>query len=449
MRSVSLILVLMVFPAFGSESAPDQVAQLSVSSLFARFQTTPDRLRTQVPGQYDSRCVGDHEDPLDFGVVSEAGEFRGECMDISSNRPPVILAGDELSPTITIGNLRYRGQFWIATFKREAIKDVQFSIIAFGTMKVLGQDLQMAHTQVRFLFNSPIELESQVVSGAWPKEKRQITDFSVTFNAFGPNGQGYDAQKGLKDFFGLVGKPTATVDVAEEEIAGPKQKVAVYSYDWSHVDAVNGKTTSQNMHHYLVTTLRHSQEMGYSVVYNSFFRNCTTEAFDVLDEAFPELLAVSGTPGSHGVPFVLSYFPHLTQNVDGLVQSRSRLLAKLQTDRINNPFPYDSKYRSTKAAIKVIDNQLAGYAEETEFKKYAGILLNIHDLVIEPSIQNLLDRGLLKNDASENIVDWIKNHTRYMNDEPEYSSADVICAEAKTCEHPNARSPESPKILTH
>ncbi|MGL1604152.1 hypothetical protein ACSTI6_23730, partial [Vibrio parahaemolyticus] len=74
-------------------------------------------------------------------------------------------------------------------------------------------------------------------------------------------------------------------------------KVALLPMSFDTVSMRNGRSSLENMYHLLVTEFQHSQAMGYSVEYNTAFRNCTTENFDVFDLAFPETLATSGKGG--------------------------------------------------------------------------------------------------------------------------------------------------------
>jgi hypothetical protein len=304
-----------------SETAATQDAQAAKEAFYLKYKTSPTLLRLQVPGEYEEKCIGDQEDPMDLGAKMQTGEYRGECLDISSNRPVVILGGDENSDSMTIANLRYNGKFWIATFKKQSIKEVQFETVDFGKIHVnkpelgIDTDAVTAHTQIRYLFNEPIQLESQVVNGIDPIEQKTLSDLTFTFNAYGVNGVGYDVKAGMIGNFGLVGKAIATADRSVEEIIWDKSKVELHTMQWDFANKLTGRTTSENMYHYLYKSFTHSQNMGYKSIleratsaYNTAFRNCTTEAFDLIDEAFPELLAISGR-GGKALPFLWSYFP--------------------------------------------------------------------------------------------------------------------------------------------
>ncbi len=500
-----------------SALAPSAVALSHKNNLFSKYNLSSETnfISNLINGDVIPQCRGDKDDPFDFGVVIQSGPYRSECMDLSNNRPVIILNGDENSDEITVANIRYKGHFWIGKIKKNSVKKVQFELVKFGEMDIdlskmveavpALEDIVIkksqsnnkivkavtAHTQYRYLFSEPIQLESQVVTEDQPFKTDTLDDLTFTFNAYGVNGVGYDVEAGLSGTFGLVGKAIATVDRSVEEINWDKSDIKLVDLNWNAVVKRNKEIQSSGhkidenklskegaMFHLLLTSFRHSQSMGYRGIYHTALRNCTTEAFDLLDNAFPELLAKYGG-GSNAVPFLQSYLMS-KKTIAATAKAAHKSLGKpspIEVSENEKAIGNSIAYQASSSVLAYVDNTaglLTGAVANTNYGKpivnsynsvsnavedfggdgkflyLAGAVQNIEDLAYAPSIQNLKDRGLLSEKANDNQFPLLNNEyaSLYNGDDAnengrvltvQEKAEAAICSLTTTCKAYNAR----------
>ncbi len=321
---IKVIFILMLFSiahfAQASETQPSNEAILAVKKIRDQYHLIVS----------NENCVGDREDPFDLGPGMIRGPLKGQCLDSESNRPVALLQSSPQS--FLLGNIRFANKWWFGEISREAVADVFFEIVEFKSPVSL---VKTAHTQLRFAFKPEhsMRLTSQVVT---QNEKATLDDLTVTFNAFGVHGVGFDILEGVRDSFGLVGKFISSYDRSIEEMIG----------DHSTVRQIRMNLTEEQKQIVFRQAVLHSQRMGYSTMYHTLHANCTTELFDMLDEAIPR--------GPDVYSFTRSYAPKFINKFGG---------------------------------IGVIEPL-------TSFNQSLATTSHIRDLTIEPSISALKERNL-------------------------------------------------------
>ncbi len=218
-------------------------------------------------------CIQNANDLYDPARVFKSGFFNGKCVDATSVRPVQILAED--TKQIIVANFYDRGRFWRATVPRHSVRQVLFQIVPFESGVPL---VQAAHTQFRFLLKPEREilLEAQEKS---PGEKSSTQDVIISSTYTAPSGEEYSALKSLGASYGIVTRFMSSIARGKEEIGKDKSIVRQFILHLSEAE----------MTELLFLALKRSATDGYSQSYNLRSNNCTTIAFELLDQLRPSL----------------------------------------------------------------------------------------------------------------------------------------------------------------
>ncbi len=111
-------------------------------------------------GAPDPKCVVDRNDPYDPAVVMTFGDYKGQCVDATTTRAPVVLSQD--ASEIKIANFYQDGRFWLATVPKNSVREVLYQGIPFE--EHFAGLIVIAHAQLRFKLEKPIQLELQSIN---------------------------------------------------------------------------------------------------------------------------------------------------------------------------------------------------------------------------------------------------------------------------------------------
>jgi hypothetical protein len=216
-------------------------------------------------------CIINKADPYDVGEMMHAGAFKGQCMDITTIRPAVILSEDDSK--ITIANFYHEKSFWIAEIPKSGVDQVIFQIAQFPQAVPL---LHVAHNQLRFMMKpgvmiklTPQETDSKLA----PTELNQL---NLVDQPSGPKDLNvFNPKHSFSPTYGNVLRVAATQDRAKEELGGNDDTTRQFLLDMTDDE----KTAA------LVNGVHLSAKLGYDDIYKLFSENCMTTAFQILDES--------------------------------------------------------------------------------------------------------------------------------------------------------------------
>jgi hypothetical protein len=216
------------------------------------------------PNAKTPKCIVDPSDPYDPGYLITFGKYKGQCLDASSVRPPLVLKEDDHQ--ITIANFYHDGRYWIAEIPKNAVSSVKFQGIPFDSV-AFGL-IQFKHGQYRFKLSQPIVLHEQAGS----KSRTEILDdLIVSSTVTNPKDVEYSVFK--INAFGIATRILSPTARGVEEIAKDKSDVHQYELDLSPV--VKSRL--------LMTAISRADDEGYKDIYKLWDRNCATTAMDTLD----------------------------------------------------------------------------------------------------------------------------------------------------------------------
>jgi hypothetical protein len=224
-------------------------------------------------------CIIDSSDPYDPGYVISDGKYKGQCLDASTVRPPIVLKED--GRHIVIANFYHDGKFWLADIPKNAVTSVMFQGVPFGDL--LFGLIQLKHGQFRFKLNQPIYLREQ--SGN-KTETVMLDDIIVSATATHPKGIPYSALHS-KDF-GIATRVLSSTSRGVEEIAVDKSDVHQYE-----LELPNDLKSD-----ILLASVVRASEAGYLEHYHLLDKNCATVSIDSLDAAIERPQGVRPFRGS-------------------------------------------------------------------------------------------------------------------------------------------------------
>lgn len=219
--------------------------------------------------QLDPSCKVNPKDPYEQGFRMPNGLHEGQCMDISSKRSPEIISEDKNK--IVIANFRHGDRWWKAEIPKEAVDQAIFQMAKFS---VLG--MQAAHSQIRFVMKPGMKVKLTAQNDSEGPAKTVLLNdlvYSVEYGA--PAGVPYGGVAGLTYNFQSIGIMKSTENAMKEKLGDPNGEIMQYKLK-------GGPELASTI---LETSIRNSAETGYKESYNTKSLNCTTEAFDRIDES--------------------------------------------------------------------------------------------------------------------------------------------------------------------
>jgi hypothetical protein len=223
------------------------------------------------------QCRKDNEDPYEPSVIMTFGKFKGQCVDASTTRPPVLLSQND--SVLKIANFYHNGRYWIATIPKNGVSSVQFQGIPF--QKIAFGLIIIAHGQLRFKLNQPITLESQ----SHDLVTDSVSDIIISSVATHPIDIKYSILHGSS--FGIITRVLSTTGRAVEEISEDKSPVHQYQLTM----------TPDQMNRLLQVSMTKASDDGYKTRYGLLKDNCVTKTFDAWDEAFARPAGVKRLQG--------------------------------------------------------------------------------------------------------------------------------------------------------
>lgn len=244
------------------------VLRLPLSVIFVALLATPAALGQSYPAAFSKDCVLDQNDPYDLGwrfPDRTRSPYRGQCIDTSQKRPPLVLKAD--ASGITFANFFYKDRYYTASIPAGAVEKIYFQIAEFD--KVLGV-IQPAHTQLRFQLRAdrPALLTPQFRGG----RQVLISNFVYSTDYMAPAGVPYDALRGMREIFMNMGRFVAIEDRVKWQVVTNQNTVRQFELNISghHLDQV------------LWASIGNAADRSTKDVYSTISMNCTTEAFRVL-----------------------------------------------------------------------------------------------------------------------------------------------------------------------
>lgn len=271
-----------------------------LSAVLLSLLSAPLALSAPVGG-LDEPCPGDTfeksaplflDDPYYPGARMRSGKYKGQCIDTSWQRPARILSRAEAeaahvpSGYVGIANFSHGGRYWIAKIPVGAVEQVIFQMEHFdfaAPVPVPGVGIPSAHTEVRFKFRAGSDVilipQSAEAAAQGQAPEIRVSDIIYSVELVAPKGvSNFDFVEGIKGTFGIVYRFCSLDDKAKYMIADQSHRVEQF------VMNLNDAQKQKLLLHSIVT----SNDKGVSGIYNTAFRNCTTEAFRLFDEALSD-----------------------------------------------------------------------------------------------------------------------------------------------------------------
>ncbi|MFM6927425.1 MAG: DUF4105 domain-containing protein [Bdellovibrio sp.] len=206
------------------------------------------------------------------------GKYRGQCLDTSNKRAIRVL--DRTSETITIANYKKNGRFYKAVIPFNDITRMSYVIVDLNASPLNSiAQVHVSHTELRFHFDKGASVELYALDQPISEQSFIGTDedLLVSLNYLAPKGIPYDPVKGLDgDLFASALQVFSLSDEVNIRFQREeKSNVYEIALDISSVQA--GLV--------LKTALFFSNNVQYSVPYDSWNSNCTTLLFDLVDAA--------------------------------------------------------------------------------------------------------------------------------------------------------------------
>ncbi len=242
-------------------------------------------------------------DPFEQGVSlnSNLASLNGKCLDSKTFRPAQIVK-DTLD-NLEFANFMHNHQYWIAKIPKnaEAYEAAFFQIQRFPIVK----GIEAAHVQMRIRLRSGNQIE---LINQNNRKVEKVTSMIISFEAGRPENVPYNFALGAFDHYTLIGRITSSEQRQEE-----RNTTATEQYKLN--------LNSEQIKEMAVKAVQRSAQAGTETFYNTLRPNCTTEAFDLIDQL----------PGNQGKfqPFLtlISADPIAQPSLDalklrGLLQSR-------------------------------------------------------------------------------------------------------------------------------
>ncbi len=207
-------------------------------------------------------CLETSKDQYAIGAQIPAGPFKGECLNLESQRNFKYLAQDQRY--IKISNFFHDNKYWVAripvgeVFKRVILQ------IEFFPPEVLA-----AHTQVRFDLKPGKYLRLDSQEG---KEVKILSSFIISFEAVKVDSSPrFSLIKGLKNHFAMTARMFSLQESYKKIVLKQKHKNKQVVLDYNSKE-------QEDLFLYFLN--RGSDNYQYKEMYNTFDNNCTTEVYE-------------------------------------------------------------------------------------------------------------------------------------------------------------------------
>lgn len=207
----------------------------------------------------------DPNDPYipQVAMFTEQSLFFGQCVDTDVFRPAKVIENTE--NTMEFANYLHNDKFWRIKISKDQFKKVLFQIVRFN---VLDGKVVAAHAQMRFLFHSPIALYDQITGEI---STETVNDLIVSFEAARPKDIAYNFAQGVASNYALAG-----LVGSGQQKAKVNRNVPIEQYGLN--------LGSSEVARLAFSAIKKSDEIKLDLFYNTIWPNCTTVAFDLIDE---------------------------------------------------------------------------------------------------------------------------------------------------------------------
>ncbi|MGE5087062.1 MAG: hypothetical protein ACM3MG_12225 [Bacillota bacterium] len=204
------------------------------------------------------------------------GKYRGQCIDTAHKRAIRIL--DRTAETITIANYRKNGRFYKAVIPFNDVTQMSYVIVDLNATPLNSiAQVHVSHTELRFHFNKGAGVELYDLDQPISEQSFAGTDedFLISLNYMAPKGVPYDPVKGLDG--NLFASALQVLSLSEEVDIRFQQEEKFNVYE------ITLDIPSDQAALVLKTALFFSNNVQYTIPYDSWNSNCTTVLFDILD----------------------------------------------------------------------------------------------------------------------------------------------------------------------
>jgi len=241
------------------------------ASMFSQHLFADSVANPKVNSNQSETCITSKTDPYDLGELVRAGDNKGKCMNTSIRRPAVILSEDDTK--IVIANFYHDDAYWIAEMPKTGIDQVIFQIAQFPDSVPF---IEFSHTQLRFVMKAGETIKLTPQDTASKLAPTEIDQFNLVDQVTGPKGEDeFAAAHAIGPNYGNVLRVMGSSDRAKEELGGNDDTTRQYLL----------KMTDEEKLAAMINGVHVSAKLGYDDIYKLFSENCTTTAFDILDQS--------------------------------------------------------------------------------------------------------------------------------------------------------------------
>jgi hypothetical protein len=317
---------------------------ISVFSILAAHPAqATDRSASCVGDTYEKDTPQFLDDPYYPAAVMKHGKYKGQCIDTSWQRPvvPISQAAAEAAEVppgyFAIANFTHQGRYWIAMIPMGGVEEVIFQMEHFKFFtqdKHPGFGVPSAHTELRFKFKPGMDVilvpQSQLARAEGQKSEVRLSDIIYSVELVGPkNVNDFNFVSGMLGDFAIVYRFCSLHDKFNYMITQQHHKVEQWALN----------VTDEQKQKLLLNAIATSYQEGLGSIYNTASKNCTSEAFRLLDETL-------SSHSSYGKP---NPFTALIANIP----SRSKFSLKargLIDDRSRRP-DLDQEFASANSTV--------------------------------------------------------------------------------------------------
>jgi hypothetical protein len=217
-------------------------------------------------------CITSKTDAYDIGETMHQGAWKGKCMDVSNHRPVVLISEDDQK--VTFANFYHDSAFWIAEVPKSGVDYVIFQIANFG-FPIPG--VKFAHDQLRFVMKPGVSIKLTPQDSASKLAPTEVKDMIFDDQPSAPKGlqDDYNPIKGIESSYGNVLRAMGASDREKEELGGKDDTTRQFLLNLTD-DEKNGA---------LLNAIDLSAQLGYDRIFTLSKLNCTTTAFEILDDS--------------------------------------------------------------------------------------------------------------------------------------------------------------------
>lgn len=164
-------------------------------SIFVLFSYVNFERQPLLSSSEKCQCIN-NQDEFSNPLIYNYGKFKGMCVNNCKQRSSYLLSGDLESGVLRITNLYHEDEFWTANVDVNTIIKTEVVFENFT--------LNLNHVSIRFIFNNPIQLQSQNLNN--PIKTTYLKDNSLIFSpeAAAPVDQSYNLFDGFMGRYGIL-----------------------------------------------------------------------------------------------------------------------------------------------------------------------------------------------------------------------------------------------------